>query len=105
MPGQVVQLQRSCWKAFTVGSFGLHRGRDVFDGCTVVAAVGPQKAFATIRRRVCRDGRTDRPDGCASAAGRLDDLNAARWRLRGPSWAGVDRSILSANPWRVEIDH
>ena len=83
VPGHMVQSQGTCWVAFMVGSFGLHRRRDVFDGRTFDGAAALAKAHETNGRRACGSGLADRPSGHSIAARRVA---GARTPRRSPAF-------------------
>ena len=102
LPGHVVQLQEACWVVFMVGSFGLHRRRDVFDGCTFGGAAAHGQRDKTNGRPVCGSRLADRPNGCASGACRAPQarrLPSLTVRSRVRTLAGpiskVGRMLLS----------
>lgn len=64
-PGQVVQLQETCWLVFMMAFLLWDRRRDVFDGCTLGAAAEPGHADETNGRLAYGSGLADRPSGRA----------------------------------------
>jgi hypothetical protein len=92
------------WRHSWCGSFGLHRRRDVFDGCTVGGAAAHAQRDETNGRHLCGSGVADRPSGHAIAACRA---GAAR-TLRQPPLCTVRASVRTlAGPiptaWRMTL--